>query len=101
MVKSQMISINEELKAHVDNIEKMINENLDEVLENAIDVQLYTDLATKEAVGFDIGITIGSPNIFLTYRRGICKIEGYWRNESNERYLDTEICEDILERITE
>ncbi len=101
MVKSHMMEISQKLKQNVDDIEKMLKEDLDKVIEDAIDVILYTDLATKEPVGFDIGITIGSPNIFLTYRRGTCKIEGYWGSYEAERYLDREVCEDILERLTE
>jgi|GEM_PF-1661460 len=69
--------------------------------DNAIDVQLYVDLPSKEPVGFDIGIVIGGPNIYLIYSRGACKLQGAWGSTTSEKDVDSEICETILDYLTQ
>jgi len=69
--------------------------------DNAIDVQLYVDLPSKEPVGFDIGIVIGGPNIRLIYSRGACKLQGAWGSLTDEKDVDSEICETILDYLAQ
>jgi len=90
-----------ELEKHMDNIAQDLKDNLDDVIENAIDVQLYIDLSTKEPTGFDIGIVIGGPGIRLVYSRGTCKLQGAWGSLNDEKDVDNEICETILDYLTE
>jgi hypothetical protein len=90
-----------ELEKHMDYIVKLLKDNLQDVLENALDVILYIDLSTKEPMGFDIGITTGSPNICLIYSRGVCQLRGAWGSLTDRKDIDNEICETILEYLTE
>jgi len=90
-----------ELEKHMDYIAKLLKDNLQDVIDNAIDVQLYVSLPSKEPVGFDIGITIGGPNIRLIYSRGACKLQGAWGFQTDEKYIDNEICETILDYLTQ
>ena len=91
-----MTDIRTELEKHMDYIAKLLKDNLDDVIENALDAQLYIDLSTKEPVGFDIGITTGSPNISLVYSRGVCQLRGSWGSATDRKDIDNDICETIL-----
>jgi len=76
--------------------DKFQQDNLQDVIDDAIDIILYT-LPSRELVGFDIGITTGGPNIDLVYSRGVCKLRGNWWSATDEKYIDNEICETILD----
>jgi hypothetical protein len=52
-------------------------------------------------VGFDIGIVIGGPNIRLIYNRGACQLRGWWGSLNDIKDVDNEICETILDYLTE
>ena len=90
-----------ELEKHMDYIAKLLKDDLQDVIDNAIDVQLYIDLPSKEPVGFDIGINFGGPNIRLIYSRGACKLQGAWWSLNDEKDVDNEICETILDYLTQ
>ena len=90
-----------ELEKHMDYIAQQLKDNLQDVIDNAIDVQLYVDLPSKEPTGFDIGIVIGGPNIRLIYNRGACKLQGAWWSLNDEKDVDNEICETILDYLTQ
>ena len=96
-----MTDLRTELEKHMDYIAQQLKDNLQEVIENALDVQLYIDLPSKEPVGFDIGIVIGGPNIRLIYSRGACKLQGAWGSLTDEKDVDNEICETILDYLTQ
>ena len=90
-----------ELEKHMDYIAQQLKDNLDDVIENAIDAQLYISLPSKEPVGFDISIVIGGPNIRLIYSRGACKLQGAWGSLTDVKDVDNEICETILDYLTQ
>jgi len=90
-----------ELEKHVDNIAQDLKDDLQDVIDNAIDVQLYISLPSRQLVGFDIGITTGSPNIDLVYSRGVCQLRGAWGSATDRKDIDNEICETILDYLTE
>jgi len=90
-LEKELDFIAQELK---DNLQK---DNLQEVIDNAIDIILYVSLPSKELVGFDIGITTGSPNVSLVYRRGVCQLRGAWGSAIDQKTIDNEICETILD----
>jgi len=101
-----MADIRTELEKHIDNIAEQLiaqqlEDNLQDVIDDAIDAQLYIDLSTKEPVGFDIGIVIGGPNIRLIYSRGACQLRGWWGSLNDIKDVDNEICETILDYLTE
>ena len=75
--------------------DKFQQDNLQEVIDDATDIILYT-LPSRELVGFDITITSGGPNIDLVYSRGVCKLRGHWGSATDEKYIDNDICETIL-----
>jgi hypothetical protein len=81
--------------------DKFQQDKLQEVLDNAIDIILYVSLPNKELVGFDIGISTGSPNIDLVYNRGVCQLRGSWGSASDRKDIDNEICETILDYLEE
>ena len=90
-----------ELERYMDYITQQLKDNLQDVIDNAIDAQLYIDLSTKEPVGFDISILIGGPNIRLVYSRGVCQLRGSWRSITDEKDIDNEICETILDYLAD
>jgi len=90
-----------ELEKHMDYIAQQLKDNLQDVIDNAIDVQLYINLPDKEPRGFDIGITTGNPNIDLVYSRGVCQLRGAWGSATDRKDIDNEICETILDYLTE
>jgi len=69
----------------------------DFLLENALDIILYTSLPSRQLVGFDIGITTGGPNIDLVYSRGVCQLRGSWGSLTDRKDIDNDICETILD----
>jgi len=96
-----MTDIRTELEKHMDGIAQQLEDNLQDVIDNAIDAQLYIDLSTKEPTGFDIGIVIGGPSIRLIYSRGACQLRGWWESLNDTKDVDNEICETILDDLTE
>ncbi len=90
-----------ELEKHMDNIAQELKDNLQDVIENALYVILYVSLPSKEPVGFDIGIVIGGPNIRLVYSRGACQLRGAWGFQTDVKDVDNEICETILDYLTQ
>ncbi len=94
-------SLQEELERKLDHIEKLLKKNAYKVLTDALDVQVFVNLPNKELVGFDLNITTGSPNIYFIYHRGKCTLEGYWGSAEVEKYVDTEICETILDYLSQ
>jgi len=90
-----------ELEKHMDDIAQQLEDNLQDVIDNAIDAQLYIDLSTKEPTGFDIGIVIGGPNIRLIYNRGACQLLGSCGPITDVKDVDNEICETILDYLTQ
>jgi len=69
----------------------------DFLLEDALDIILYTSLPSRQLVGFDIGITTGGPNIDLVYSRGVCQLRGSWGSLTDRKDIDNDICETILD----
>ena len=96
-----MADIRTELEKRMDYIAKLLKDNLQDVIDEAIDVQLYISLPDKEPIGFDIGINFGGPNIRLVYSRGACKLRGSWGSLTDEKDVDNEICETILDYLTQ
>ena len=101
-----MADIRTELEKHIDNIAEQLiaqqlEDNLQDVINDAIDAQLYIDLSTKEPVGFDIGMVIGGPNISLVYSRGACELKGSSGSISSVKGIDNKICEEILQYLSE
>ena len=90
-----------ELERYMDYITQQLKDNLQDVIDNAIDAQLYIDLSTKEPRGFDISIVIGGPNIRLVYSRGVCQLRGSWRSITDEKDINNEICETILDYLAD
>ncbi len=90
-----------ELEKHIDNIAQELKDNLQDVIDNALDIILYIDLQSREPRGFDIAITIGGPNIDLVYNRGACQLRGSWGSLDDVKNVDNEICETILDYLTE
>ncbi len=86
-----------ELEKDLDYIAQELKDNLQEVLDDAIDIILYISLPRKELVGFNIGLTTGNPNISLVYSRGKCQLRGSWGSLTDEKDVDNEICEMILD----
>ena len=90
-----------QLEKILDNIARelknsFINNNLQQVIKNAIDIILYVSYPSKEPIGFDISITTGGPNVSLVYSRGGCQLHGSWGTASDVKDVDNEICEEIL-----
>ena len=94
-------SLQEELERELDYIAELLKKNANKVLDNALDVQVIVNLPNKELVGFDLNITTGSPNIYFVYRRGKCTLEGYWGSAEVEKYVDREICETVLDYLSQ
>jgi len=90
-----------ELQKHIDNIAQELKDNLQDVIENAIDATLYISVQSREPIGFDIGIVIGGPNIRLIYNRGACQLQGWWGSLNEIKDVDNEICEEILQYLSE
>jgi len=90
-----------DLEKNIDYIAQELKDNLDDVIENALDAQLYISLPSRQLVGFDIGITTGSPNISLVYSRGVCQLRGSWGSATDRKDIDNDICETILDYLTE
>jgi len=76
-------------------------EVLDEFLDNALDLIYYVDAGTKQLMGFDVGVTVGGPNINLVYSRGRCELRGAWGGVNTVMDVDNAVCEEILERLEE
>jgi len=96
-----MADIRTELERELDYIEQQLKDNLDNIIDNAIDAILYVSLQSREPMGFDIGITFGGPNISLVYSRGACELKGSWGSISSVKDIDNEICEEILQYLSE
>jgi len=77
--------------------DKFQQDKLQEVIDDAIDIILYTSLPSRQLVGFDIGITFGGPNIDLVYSRGVCQLRGSWGSATDRKDIDNDICETILD----
>jgi len=77
--------------------DKFQQDNLQDVIDDAIDIILYVSLPNRELVGFNIGITTGSPNIDLVYSRGVCQLRGSWGSATDRKDIDNDICETILD----
>jgi len=78
-------------------VETQNYEIIEEFLSDAIDLTLHISARTKQVVGFDIGITVGGPNIFLEYTRGRCELVGSWGGASITMDVNNAVCEEILE----
>ena len=92
--------LEKDLKENLDFIAQELEnnkDNLQEVLDDAIDIILYVSLPSKEPIGFDIGLTTGGPGIQLVYSRGRCQLRGSWGSLTDEKDIDNEICETILD----
>ena len=87
------------LEKDLDFIAQELKDNLQDVIANALDATLYIDVQSREPIGFDIGITTGSPDIRLIYNRGVCQLRGSWGSISDKKGIDNEICETILMKL--
>jgi hypothetical protein len=74
----KMSDIRTELEKELDFIEQELKDNLQDVIENAIDITLCVSLPSGEQTGFDINIVVGGPNIRLVYDKGVCQLRGAW-----------------------
>ena len=105
VVEKVTIDIQKELENQVKDIAKKINElnNIDNFLQEAIDIQLLADInhSKTEAVGFNILITFGNPNIFFRYERGTAEVIGYWGGAEARQEIDTQKAQEILDHINE
>ena len=90
-----------ELERQLDGIEELLKNDLDNFLEDVLGVEVFMSLPSKELTGFQLEITTGSPNIYLTYKRGKCSLLGYWGFAEDEKNIDTEICETILDYLSQ
>ena len=77
--------------------DKFQQDNLQDVIDDAIDIILYVSLPSRQLVGFNIGITFGGPNIDLVYSRGVCQLRGSWGSLTDRKDIDNDICETILD----
>jgi len=97
-LEQEMALIKNDLEESV----KMQNyEVIDEFLNNALDLIYYVDAETMEVVGFDVGVTVGGPNINLEFSRGRCELRGAWGGVNTVMNVDNAVCEEILERVEE
>ena len=76
--------------------DKFQQDNLQDVIDDATDIIVHVSLPNRELVGFNIGITTGSPNIDLVYSRGVCQLRGSWGSATDRKDIDNDICETIL-----
>ena len=90
-----------ELEKHMDNIAQQLKDNFKDVIENAIDITLCVSLPSKEQTGFDISIVVGGPTIRLVYNKGVCQLRGSWGSLTDTKDVDNEICETILDYLTQ
>jgi len=90
-----------ELEKHMDNIAQQLKDNLQDVIDNAIDVTLCVSFPSKEPTGFDISIVVGGPTIRLVYNKGVCQLQGAWGSLTDTKDVDNEICETILDYLTQ
>ncbi len=97
----KMSDIRTELEEHMDNIAQQLKDNLQDVIENAIDITLCVSLPSGEQTGFDINIVVGGPNIRLVYDKGVCQLRGAWGSITDTKDVDNEICETILDYLTQ
>ena len=93
--------IRTELGRELDDIAKLLENDLDSVLNSALDVEVFVGLPRKVLTGFKLGIATGSPNIYLVYDWGKCRLVGYWGSAEDERDIDTEICETVAEYLSD
>jgi len=77
--------------------DKFQQDNLQDVIDDATDIIVHVSLPNRELVGFNIGITTGSPNIDLVYSRGVCQLRGSWGSATDRKDIDNDICETILD----
>jgi len=89
--------IRTELEKCMDNIAQQLKDNLQDVIHNAIDTQLYINSLTEEPVGFIMDIVLGGPDIRLVYNKSVCQLRGSCRSITIEKDVDNEICETILD----
>lgn len=75
-------------------------EVIDEFLNNALDLIYYVDAGTMDVVGFDVGVTVGGPNINLEYSHGRCELRGAWGGVNTVMNVNNAVCEEILERLS-
>lgn len=80
MTTSEMLK--REIVACAESIEEAVrNGKVDEYFEDALDVEITTDLY-GEYRGARIALALGGPGVYLNTRSGF--IEGYWGREYNE-----------------
>ena len=79
--------------------DKFQQDNLQDVIDDATDIIVHVSLPNRELVGFNIGITTGSPNIDLVYSnsRGVCQLRRSWGSATDRKDIDNDICETILD----
>ncbi|MGC9133642.1 MAG: hypothetical protein ACP5GJ_04550, partial [Nanopusillaceae archaeon] len=58
-----------EVNSIVEEINNLDNEKISEFLQNAIDTLIIRPIEKHEAIGFNILITSGGPNIMFVYNR--------------------------------
>ena len=97
--------IRKELAREVNAIVEEINnlENIEKFLNEVIDMQILTDIQENknQALGFNITITTGGPNIYFIYERGMAQVKGYWGEAEITQSVDTEKAQEILDHINE
>jgi hypothetical protein len=94
--------LRKDLESSIDYIEKELEkEDVDKFLnEYALDIEIIKTL-NDELTGFDILITSGGPTIRLVHNRNACKIIGVWGPAEITRYIDRDICSNILDYLSE
>jgi phosphomevalonate kinase len=100
-----MNDIEKELKREVKSIAKDIKkikyEKIGEFLEDAVDVQILTDINNKKIVGLSTLITFGGPNIEFIIKRGKAEIVGNWGSVEYREYIDINKANEFLEYLNE
>ncbi|MFP3045717.1 MAG: hypothetical protein RXR03_09010 [Thermocladium sp.] len=97
-LEQEMMLIKNDLE---NSVETQNYEVIDEFLNDALDLIYYVDAGTMDVVGFDIGVTVGGPNINLEYSRGRCELIGAWGGAHLTMNVNNAVCEEILERVEE
>ena len=60
--------------------------------EDALDIE-YTISSRGDYLGARIAVALGGPNIYIDTREG--EVKGYWGTDRAERWIPSEICEEI------
>ncbi len=103
-VRALRVELERQMKAiakRINNIQT--DEDIQEFLVDALDIEIIKSLDNPElkAIGFDILLNYGSPQIYFILDRGEAKLVGKWGGQEVALRVDYEKAEKILEYINE